>query len=166
MPLTHDDPDQYETGDQTVDGEPGELLPGEPEAGHPREVEAGEPGGGGGRDVLLQRAQHDHRRRGVHHVVEGHEELVEYILGGARVSRGQKQTVLSRCRVVFSIIFCNCLADRTVRLKVSKPQNTSTSSKRWINTNSFYFKSLFVICRKILNLCLINEHDIYMRLEV
>ena len=77
---THDGSREDQRRDETVNGVAGKRLAGEPFPVYAGLVEAGEADGGAGVDVLLQRAQHHHRSRGVQHVVRRDVQLVVHRL--------------------------------------------------------------------------------------
>ena len=77
---THDGSREDQRRDETVNGVAGKRLAGEPFPVDTGLVEAGEADGGAGVDVLLQRAQHHHRSRGVQHVVRRDVQLVVHRL--------------------------------------------------------------------------------------
>ena len=85
---THEESDEDEAGDESVDGEVGEDFPGEPELGEAGVVEAGEGEGLVRRDVLVHAGHQDHRHRRVDHVEGGNEEVVENVLARGQVRGG------------------------------------------------------------------------------
>ena len=87
-PPTHEESDEDEAGDESVDGEVGEDFPGEPELGEAGVVETGEGEGLVRRDVLVHAGHQDHRHRRVDHVEGGNEEVVENVLARGGQVRG------------------------------------------------------------------------------
>ena len=91
LPLsvpTQEEADEYEAGDESMDGEVGEDFPGEPELGEAGVVEAGEGQGLVWRDVLVHTGHQHHRHRRVDHVEGGNEEVVQNVLARGQVKGG------------------------------------------------------------------------------